>query len=199
MSVTVADTPQSEAAKPSAHPAPFASRLAWPAFPLRHLLPLAAFILVFVGHAYYVRLVGAMPVDGWANIGVTDNGFLGLGPYLAAQDYFLGFSYALGAAFGVWAVSRLIRQRRAAYATGTAVSITLVGGLMASGCFLIGCCGSPMLAVYLAIFGAKAVGVGKPLMAGITLLSTGGGYWCLSRRAAQGRCMDSCCDDPPAR
>lgn len=199
MSLTVADTPQSEAAKPLAPLALFPKRLAWPAFLLRHLLPLAAFILVFVGHAFYIRLAGVMPVGGWADIGIADNGFLGLGPYLAAQDYFPGFSYALGVAFGVWAVSQLIRQRRAAYATGTAGSITLVGGLMASGCFLIGCCGSPMLAVYLAIFGAKAVGVGKPLMAGITALSTGCGYWCLSRRAVQGRCIDGCCDDPPAR
>jgi predicted permease len=121
-----------------------------------------------------------VPIAGWAAIGIRDGGFLGLGPYLAAQDYFFGFSYALGAAFGVWAISQFMRQRRAAYATGTAGSVTLVGGLMASGCFLIGCCGSPMLAVYLAIFGAKAVGIGKPLMAGITLFSAGGGYWYLS-------------------
>lgn len=47
-----------------------------------------------------------------------------------------------------------------------------------------------MLAVYLALFGAKAIGVGKPLMAGITLLSTGCAYWYLSRSSR--RCIDSC-------
>jgi hypothetical protein len=33
-----------------------------------------------------------------------------------------------------------------------------------AGCFMIGCCGSPMLGIYLGIFGAKALSVGKPLM-----------------------------------
>ena len=181
----LADTLQKRAVKPLARFVPF----------LLRLLPLAAFILVLVGHAFYIRLVAAVPIAGWAAIGIRDGGFLGLGPYLAAQDYFFGFSYALGAAFGVWAISQFMRQRRAAYAIGTAGSMTLVGGLMASGCFLIGCCGSPMLAVYLAIFGAKAVGIGKPLMAGITLFSTGDGYWYLSHRMKQSGRID-CCADP---
>ena len=65
---------------------------------------------------------------------------------------------------------------------------------MAGGCFLIGCCGSPMLAVYLSLFGAKALGLGKPFMALVTLVSVGCGYWCLSRRLArESTCMDDCC------
>jgi len=84
---------------------------------------------------------------------------------------------------------------------GFAVLTLLAGGwgvshpAVASGCFLLGCCGSPMLGVYLALFGAMALGAGKPLMAGITLLSTGCGYWCLSRRLAKGGCADNCCPD----
>ena len=77
-----------------------------------------------------------------------------------------------------------------------------MGILMVGGCFLIGCCGSPMLAVYLSIFGAKALGVGKPSTALVTLLSTGCGYYWLSRRmgnrnphrgAAACRRGPSCC------
>ena len=50
-----------------------------------------------------------------------------------------------------------------------------------------------MLAVYLSLFGAKALGLGKPLMALVTLVSVGCGYWCLSRRLARGStCMDDC-------
>ena len=162
----------------------------FPAILLR-LMPLTVFAIVFVGHALYIRHLVATPLAGWANDGIAGGGLWGFGPYFAAQDYYLGFSYALGAAFAAWAGLRFLHARRAADATGTAGSITLVGGLMASGCFLIGCCGSPMLAVYLAIFGAKAVGVGKPLMAGITVLSTGCGYWCLSRSTRS--CVDSCC------
>jgi hypothetical protein len=33
--------------------------------------------------------------------------------------------------------------------------ITLLGALMATVCFLMSCCGSPMLAVYLSLFGAS--------------------------------------------
>jgi hypothetical protein len=51
-----------------------------------------------------------------------------------------------------------------------------------------------MLAVYLSLFGAKALGLGKPLMALVTLVSVSCGYWCLSRRLARGStCMDDCC------
>ena len=50
-----------------------------------------------------------------------------------------------------------------------------------------------MIGVYAGIFGAKALGAGQPLMAGVTLLSVGCGYWCLSRRAARGDC-ECCCE-----
>ena len=53
----------------------------------------------FILHALYIRRVSGLPSDGWADSGRADNGSLGLGPYLQAQDYFTGFSYALGAAF----------------------------------------------------------------------------------------------------
>jgi hypothetical protein len=51
-----------------------------------------------------------------------------------------------------------------------------------------------MLAVYVSLFGAKALGLGKPLMALVTLISISCSYWCLSRRLARGTtCMDDCC------
>lgn len=155
--------------------------------------PLLTFLVVFTLHALYVRRISGLPADVWADSSLADNGFLGLGPYIQAQDYFTGFSYALGAAFAIWAVSQFIRQRRTAFAAGAVGSVTLVGVLMAAGCFLIGCCGSPMLGVYISLFGAKALGAGKPLMALITMLSTGCGYFFLCRRFAKGGCVDGCC------
>ncbi|HXG23291.1 MAG TPA: hypothetical protein VNJ09_01955, partial [Chthonomonadales bacterium] len=146
-------------------------------------MPAVVFVGVFVAHALYVRHMSAAPADGWADADLMQTGGpWGLGPYFQAQDYFMGFSYALGTAFAVWAIVQFVRSRRAAMAAGAAGSVTLVGILMTAGCFLVGCCGSPMLGVYAGIFGAKALGVGKPLMAGITLASVGCGYWCLSRR-----------------
>ncbi len=48
--------------------------------------------------------------------------------------------------------------------------ITLSGFLVAAGCFLVGCCGSPMLGVYLSLFGARFLPLAKPLIAAVTTL-----------------------------
>jgi hypothetical protein len=151
------------------------------------------FVGVYAAHTFYVSRIATTPMEGWANSEMMNTGFLGLGAYLQGQDYYTGFSYALGAAFGAWAIGRFLRSRQAAMAAGAAGSITFVGVLMAAGCFMIGCCGSPMLGVYLGIFGAKVLGVGKPLMALVSLVSVGVGYWYLSRRAKKEICLDSSC------
>ncbi len=155
-------------------------------------LPLLVFLGVYGSHAYYLSHIVAAPTKGWANSEIMNTGLLGLGPYLQAQDYYTGFSYALGAAFVAWAIGRFLRFRQAAMAAGAAGSITFVGVLMAAGCFMIGCCGSPMLGVYLGIFGAKTLGAGKPLMALVSLVSVGIGYWYLSRRAKK-ICLERSC------
>lgn len=159
-------------------------------------LPVIVFLAVLAVHALYIRHVSAAPADVWADADVIpSSGPWGLGPYLLAQEYFQGFSYALGAAFSTWAIGQFVRTRRAAMAAGAAGSVTLVGLLMAAGCFLIGCCGSPMLGVYLALFGAKALGIGKPLMALVTFLSVSIGFFVLSRRFTRGNGADvSCCE-----
>jgi hypothetical protein len=161
---------------------------------VRRLIPAGVFLAIFVAHALYVGARAASAPSGWSDFGMsaTATGPLGLGAYWRAQEYFMGFSYAVGASFAAWALTRCISFRRARVAAGGAAvgGITLVGVLMAGGCFLIGCCGSPMLAVYVSLFGARALGVGKPLTALVTLVSVSCGYWCLSRRLAHG---DVCC------
>jgi hypothetical protein len=156
---------------------------------MRKLLPAVVFVAIFVAHALYVGYCALSVPSGWTDDDIVKNaaGYLGLGAYWGGQDYFIGFSYALGAAFATWALSRCIflRQDMAVAAGAAAGGATLVGMLMAGGCFLIGCCGSPMLAVYLSLFGAKALGLGKSLTALITLASVSCGYWCLSRRFAR--------------
>jgi hypothetical protein len=151
------------------------------------------FMGVFAGHALYLSRIAASPTAGWADGEVMDTGFTGLGSYVQGQDYYLGLSYALGAAFAVWAVGQFLRSRQTAMAAGAVGSVTLVGVLLGAGCFMIGCCGSPMLGVYMGIFGAKALGVGKPLMALVTILSVGFGCWYLSRRSKREICRDSSC------
>ena len=164
---------------------------------VRGLLPALVFLAVFVAHALYSGFFAASAPSGWADFDITASaaGPLGLWAYWREQDYFLGFSYALGAAFATWALSRCISSSQGrGVAAGAAVgSITLVGIVMAAGCFLIGCCGSPMLAIYLGLFGAKVLGLGKPLTALIALVSVSCGYWCLSGRFSRGECVDVCC------
>jgi hypothetical protein len=162
------------------------------------LIPAVAFVAIFVAHALYVGACATSAPSGWTDFGIGAHVVepLGLVAYWRGQDYFIGFSYALAAAFAAWALTRsiLFRQGRTVTAGAAAGGLTLLGALMAGGCFLIGCCGSPMLAVYLSLFGAKALGLGKPLMALITLVSVSCGYWCLSRRFVRGSaCVDNCC------
>ena len=158
-------------------------------------VPTIVFVAIFVAHALYVGACAASAPSGWSDFGmsVTATGPFGLGAYWRGQDYFIGFSYALGASFAAWALTRCIsfRQERVAAGGAAVGGITLVGVLMAGGCFLIGCCGSPMLAVYVSLFGSRALGVGKPLTALVTLITVSCGYWCLSRRHTHGVCCSS--------
>jgi hypothetical protein len=165
---------------------------------LTRLIPAVVFVAIFVAHALYVGACAASAPSGWTDFGISADvvGPLGLAAYWRGQDYFIGFSYALAATFATWALSRsiLFRQGRTVTAGAAVGGVTLLGTLMAGGCFLIGCCGSPMLAVYLGLFGAKALGLGKSLMALVTLVSVSCGYWCLSRRLARGStCIDDRC------
>ena len=66
--------------------------------------------------------------------------------------------------------------------------MTLVGVLYGAGCFLIGCCGSPMLAVYLSLFGATVLGFLKPLVAIVTTLSVAASAIVIVRRARTSSC-----------
>ena len=151
------------------------------------LLGAAAFATVFTGHILYLRYAAFAVQNAWADNFNSSASFWE--SYLAAQDYFVSFSYALSGSFAVWATARFLYSRRQAAAVGALGGVSLVTLLSAAGCFLIGCCGSPMLPIYISLFGAKAAGIGKPLMALITLISIGIGYvYVLSRPEC--RCTD---------
>ena len=107
---------------------------------LTRLIPAGAFVAIFVAHAIYVGAYAASAPAGWTDFGISAHvvGPLGLGAYWRGQDYFIGFSYALAAAFATWALSRsiLFRQGRTVKAGAAAGGVTLLGALMAGGCFL---------------------------------------------------------------
>ena len=99
----------------------------------RRLLPALVFLAVFVSHALYSGFSAGSAPAGWADLDVSSSavGPLGLWAYLRGQDYFIGFSYALAAAFATWALSRCILSRgRQGTAGAAAGSLTLVGVLI---------------------------------------------------------------------
>jgi hypothetical protein len=160
------------------------------------LLGTAAFVTVFVGHVLYLRYLTAALLKDWADDFNPSVGFWQ--GYIVSQDYFVSFSYALSASFAVWSTARFLYSRRRAAAIGAFGGVSLLTLLAAAGCFLIGCCGSPMLPIYFSILGSKAVGVGKPLMALISMISIGIGYLYVVRRTGC-HCADAATCPFPAQ
>ncbi len=130
----------------------------------KKIYPAAAFLAVFLLHGAYIIWNAAK----WASI---DNSSL-LSRYLSNQDYFMGLSYGLAAGFTVYSFMRFTGGQRGGL-RGTIGGLTMTGILYFAGCFLLGCCGSPMLAVYLSLFGSAYAGFTKPLVLIITILSIG--------------------------
>lgn len=143
---------------------------------MKKVFPATIFAAVFALHAVYWLFLrdpgcGAPPT---------------LAGYLAGGDVFLGFSYALGAAFTVWSLCRFLACRTASAATGAAGGTVFVAGLAGAACFFTGCCGSPMLVVYAGLFGVNSLAIPKWSIALLALLSTSVGWWWQTRSGRNG-------------
>lgn len=114
--------------------------------------------------------MGALAAPSWIQI------------YLETQSYWLGFSYALSLTFAVYAFRRYREQRYCAAKNLAIGGVTFSGFLAVAGCYLIGCCGSPMLVVYLSFFGAAFLPFAKPLVALVTSISILAAWWWMNRR-----------------
>jgi tetrahydromethanopterin S-methyltransferase subunit A len=112
--------------------------------------------------------------------------------YISQHDYLLSLSYALVAAFTLYSLMRA-RERVKSGAAGVAGGFTLASLLALGGCWLIGCCGSPLLPVYLSLFGSSFAGFTKPLVFTLTLSSVGFSWWWMNRKSRR----DCGCDDSP--
>lgn len=111
-----------------------------------------------------------------------------LSRYIGAGEYWLGFSYGLAGAFAAFSLARILRMRRESVAV-SAGGLTIGAVLWTGLCFLVGCCGSPMLPIYLGLFGPGFFDITKPLTFGITLISVVMGYtWMLKRARKAKRC-----------
>lgn len=159
--------------------------------------PLIAFALVFVGHAALLSLQAARTASLWSASGGGEY-ITGVKAYLSSGDWWLGLSYGLSAAFVTYAFLRLRTGQKSGVA-GVAGGISMIGLLYFAGCFLLGCCGSPMLIVYLGLFGASFLGFTKPVVFAITVVSIGVAYIWMERRSKAERAACACepgaCDE----
>jgi hypothetical protein len=133
------------------------------------LICLSVFAAVFAAHFGFHAWQEAQVASQWVVLDTVERPSA-WSRYVERQDFYLGYSYALAAAFTIFAVLSGLQERRRKVG-GILGGVTLIGGLYAAGCFLIGCCGSPMLVVYLSLFGSAFLGAIKPIIAGITTLS----------------------------
>lgn len=143
----------------------------------------AVFAGVLLGHFFYVTRTPTTTKSGgpWASYAFDHPSEPRFARYIDPGEHWLGLSYALAGSFATFCFGRILRMRCQALAE-SAGGLTLSGLLWASVCFLTGCCGSPMLPIYLGLFGPKFMAVTKPLTFGLTLLSILVGYaWMLKR------------------
>jgi hypothetical protein len=168
----------------------------------RFLLPLAVFLGVAAAHFVWSGLFPEVdPAQArWASLAAPQASWLH--HYLESQSYWLGYSYALSLAFAVTALRRYREKRYCSAKTLALGGVTMTGFLALAGCFLVGCCGSPMLVVYLSLFGAGFLPLAKPLVAVVTTLSIIGAWWWMKRRQSfhdpapvASSCKEGCCCD----
>jgi len=117
--------------------------------------------------------------------------------YLSSGSYWLGYSYALSLGFAAYALFRFLRNRERPAGRLALGGVGLSGALSIVGCFLIGCCGSPMLSVYLSLFGTFFLPFAKPLIAIVTTVFIALSWFYLRKSWAKeirkGKCADENC------
>lgn len=137
----------------------------------RALLPLSVFLAVICTHFVWLGLFPEQdPVQSrWAEVPTTDHSWLKT--YLDEGSYWLGYSYGISLTFAIIGIRRYREQRLAASRNFALGSVSFSGVLAVVGCYMLGCCGSPMLAVYLSLFGAAFLPWAKPLVAVLTTIT----------------------------
>lgn len=164
----------------------------------RMLLPASVILAVLLIHFTWVGIFPERNAiqDQW--IAAPASRASWFSRYVESQSYWLGFSYAVSLGFAAVALRRY-REGRFCTARNLAIgSVTLSGVLSVVGCYLLGCCGSPMLVVYLNLFGTAFIPLAKPLMFGLTALSVSIAWWWMNRKIvkAQSLASSNSCGDP---
>lgn len=155
----------------------------WGTRPLqRAIFPAGVFAAVVVVHFVWLGLFPERdPAQNrWVTV-VPPAGVSWLHRYIETQSYWLGFSYALSLAFAAAALRRYREERFCTTRNLAVGGVTFSGFLAVAGCYLLGCCGSPMLAVYLGLFGAAFLPLARPLVAFLTAVFIAAAWWRMGR------------------
>lgn len=144
----------------------------------RVILALCAALVVFGVHGWYTMYgVPVETVSRWMTL--EPQGFAErLGVYATTGGVWLGYCYGVAAGFGLWSALSWYSRRRAGFAA--AGGLTLSGAIAAFACFMTGCCGSPMLAVWVGLLGAAAapwLGPAAALLTTVSVAAVGYGMW----------------------
>jgi hypothetical protein len=157
-----------------------------------HLLTLTAFLVTLTIHYVWLGIFPEVdPAQSQWVLVPVERSWWDL--YLETESYWLGYSYALCVAFIVMVSQRYLLTRCQASGRMVVGGMTFTGGLAILGCFLIGCCGSPMLIVWINLFGAGFVPLVKPLIAFLTTCSLAVAWYWMHYNNKKGKSEDISC------
>jgi hypothetical protein len=159
----------------------------------RRVIVLLTFVVVFVGNFVWINLFRDVEPEqsAWMAAPAVES-VSWLKRYADGEYYYMGYAYALSFSFAVYALLMFVSSRVAATGRIALGGIGLSGFLAAFGCFMIGCCGSPMLAVYLSLFGASFMPFAKPFVALLTTLLIVASWFWLRRKNRSGCSQPGC-------
>ncbi len=158
-------------------------------------MPALVFLLTLGAHYAWFVKTGSSPSETAASCcgGACETAVPGVAEYLKTQTYLLGYSVALSLSFASIAIRQFIHQR-SKVAQGAAFGVISASAVLGfAGCYLTGCCGSPMLGVYVGLLGPTFLPFAKPLLAVITTVSI-----LFSARAllkSKGDAKADCCEE----
>ena len=145
------------------------------------LVLLVVFVIVVILHLAYFKLTE----ERCGNIGWFQR-------YVLDQEYLLGFSYALSFTFMAFTFLKYKENRKNALKAGLGSGLLAV--FLWFSCFFFGCCGSPIIIVYLNLFGLSTLRIPKAILLLMTVVFIGIAYILLMRKPS-----NCCCNGKPCK
>lgn len=138
-------------------------------------IPLFSFLFILLVHFYVTDYAVYKVASQWEDVSLKAY----IVEHFTNKNIYLGYSYAVAGAFATLCLLNLITASGGIKQSIRGITVSAILGAVI--CFMSGCCGSPMLAVYLSLFGSAVIGVMKPITAAVTTLSIALSYYYVIR------------------